>query len=310
MKRKLILLLSILLIILLTCPVAMAAEKVPVRIAIIDTGIRKNHIILNGANIAQGNNYVFSEEDTDDLVGHGTRIAGLILGSTDGTIKGIAPDAILVPLVYYSKYPSAVPKNGGVEAICQAIYDAVDLYDCQVINLSSGLTQPDDQLYEAVCYAEKKGVIVVSAVGNDNLINKGNIYYPAAYETVVGVGAANAALTGAADFSQCNESVLLLAPGENLIVPSIGSGENFETVSGTSYAAAQVAGLAAQLKELYPDMKPSDFRKIICVSCWDLGTPGYDTANGWGLMNRDAVLWAAGMGIVEGMGAKSHELSD
>ncbi|MEA4961001.1 Fervidolysin [bioreactor metagenome] len=287
MKRKILLLSLIMLITLLYSPAAAAAEETPVRIAIIDTGIRKNHTMLNGENIEQGENYAFPEDDTDDLVGHGTRIAGLILGSTDGTIKGTAPDTVLVPLVYYSRYPSAVPKNGGVEAICHAIYDAVDSYDCQVINISSGVTEPDDRLYEAICYAEKKGIIVISAMGNDNLTNKDCIYYPAAYETVVGVGAANADLTGAADFSQRNAGVLLLAPGENLIVPSIGSGEDFETVSGTSYAAAQVAGLAARLKALYPCMKPSDFRQIISLSCRDLGAPGYDTVTGWGLVDME-----------------------
>lgn len=288
MKRKMLLLLFIMFVVLLSCSVVMAAEEKPIRIAIIDTGIRKNHIMLKEANIAKGQNYVFPKDDTDDLVGHGTRIAGLILGSTDGTIEGIAPEAVLVPLVYYSRYPSAVPKNGGVESICQAIYDAVDCYDCQVINISSGVTKPEDRLYEAVCYAEKKGVIVISAVGNDNLINKDSIYYPAAYETVVGVGAANASLSGAADFSQQNTGVLLLAPGENLIVPSIRSGENFETVSGTSYAAAQMAGLAARLKALYPHMKPSDFRQILSISCQDMEAPGYDTITGWGLMDRNA----------------------
>ena len=285
MKRKMLLVSFIMTIILFASPAAAAVEETPVRIAIIDTGIRRNHIMIRAANIAQGKNYVFPEDDTDDLVGHGTRIAGLILGSTDGTIVGTAPDAVLVPLVYYSRYPSAVPKNGGVEAICQAIYDAIDSYDCQVINISSGVTKPDDRLYEAVCYAEKEGVIVLSAIGNDNLINSDRIYYPAAYETVVGVGAANADLIGAADFSQRNAGVLLLAPGENLIVPSIRGGEDFETVSGTSYASAQVAGLAARLKALHPYMKPSDFRQILSISCRDLEAPGYDNFTGWGLID-------------------------
>lgn len=289
MERKKILLYLTLLFCIFTNTITAAADKAPVRIALIDTGIWEEHAMLNHANIAQGFNYAFTEADTNDLVGHGTRIAGLILGSSDGTIKGIAPKAVLVPLVYYSRYPTAVPKNGGVEAICKAVYDAIDVYDCQVINISSGITRPDEKLYEAVSYAEKKGVIVVSAVGNDNQFNKDRVYYPAAYETVIGVGAANYALTDAADFSQRNTSVWLLAPGERLTVPSIRSGEDFETVSGTSYAAAQISGIAARLKAFYPDMKPSDFRKYISASCKDVGAKGYDTSTGWGIIDIDAL---------------------
>lgn len=294
MRKKTIVLSLAILLCILTNTITAAARQAPVRIALIDTGIREDHAMLNHAKIAQGFNYAFTEADTNDLVGHGTRVAGLILGSRDGTIKGTAPEAVLVPLVYYSRYPTAVPKNGGVEAICKAVYDAIDVYGCQVINISSGITGPDERLYEAVSYAEKRGVIVVSAVGNDNQYNKDRVYYPAAYETVIGVGAANSALTDAADFSQRNTSVRLLAPGEGLVVPSILSGEDFETVSGTSYAAAQISGLAARLKALNPDMKPSDFRNYLSASCRDLGAQGYDTATGWGIIDISALLPIAG----------------
>lgn len=294
MERKKIILSLVLLFCIFTNTIAADAEEAPVRIALIDTGIGEDHAMLNHANIAQGFNYAFTEADTNDLVGHGTRVAGLILGSTDGTIKGTAPEAVLVPLVYYSRYPTAVPKNGGVEAICKAVYDAIDVYGCQVINISSGVTQPDERLYEAVSYAEKKGVIVISAVGNDNQYNKDRVYYPAAYETVIGVGAANSALTDAADFSQRNTSVRLLAPGERLTVLSIRSGEDFEMASGTSYAAAQISGLAARFIDLNPEMKPSDFREYISTSCKDLGTQGYDTATGWGIIDINALLLIVG----------------
>lgn len=114
----------IIIIILLTAiyPVSASETQEAVRIAVIDTGIAEKHSMLDTTHIAQGKNYVFPEGGTDDLIGHGTRIAGLILGSTDG------------------KYPGTAP-------------DAVDKYHCQVINLSSGVSKPDDTLYKAICYA-------------------------------------------------------------------------------------------------------------------------------------------------------------
>ncbi len=292
MKRK-FLVLFVLVAFVLFSQAAAASEQAPVRIAVIDTGIRENLVMLEGATIEKGMNYAFKGESTHDLIGHGTRIAGLILGSSDGTLTGVAPDAVLVPLVYCSRYPTGVPQNGGIDAICQAIYDAIDLYGCQVINISSGVTKPDDRLFKAISYAEEKGVIVVSAVGNDHLLKPEHIYYPAAYETVVGVGAANTGLSAAAPFSQRSTGVSVLAPGQDLKVLSIRSGEPFELASGTSYAAAQVAGVAAWLMARYPDLKPSDFRQILSKSCLDLEAPGYDSATGWGLLDAEAALKAA-----------------
>ena len=272
---------------------AAASEQAPVRIAIIDTGIREHHVMLEGTAIEQGVNYAFKGATTHDLIGHGTRIAGLILGSSDGTLKGTAPDAVLVPLVYYSKYPSGVRQNGGIDAICQAMYDAIDVYGCQVINISSGVTKPDERLFKAISYAEEKGVIVVSAAGNDHLYKPEHVYYPAAYETVVGVGAANTDLSGAAPFSQRSKGVMLIAPGQDLKVLSIRSGEHFEIASGTSYAAAQVAGLAARLKAAWPNMTPADFRQLLQSTSVDLDEPGYDSATGWGLLDTEAILLSA-----------------
>ncbi len=293
MKKITLFVILILVILSIFSQAAAASEQTPVRIAIIDTGIRENHAMLENANIEEGMNYAFKGKTTNDLIGHGTRIAGLILGSSDGTLKGTAPDAVLVPLVYYSKYPSGVPQNGGIEAICQAVYDAVDVYNCRIINISSGITKPDERLYKAICYAEEKDVIVVSAVGNENLTHPDRSYYPAAYETVIGVGAANTSLKEAADFSQRSQGVMLIAPGQDLNVLSIRGGGDFELASGTSYAAAQVTGVVARLMVRYPDLKPSDFRQILRNSCQDLEAPGYDSATGWGLLDPEAALKAA-----------------
>jgi len=247
----------------------------PVKIALIDTGVRLDRL-PKGARVEAGRNYVFEGGDTTDRVGHGTRIAGIILG--------IAPDVTLVPLVYYSRYPSGVPTNGGIAAICRAIYDAIDVYGCRVVNLSSGVGVDDPNLRDAVRYAEEKGVIVVSAVGNDRAKDADRVFYPAAYDTVVGVGAVGAALE-AAPFSQVNGSVLVVAPGTDLEVPSIREGSTTEKVSGTSYAAAYVAACAALLVSAHPDITPEDFREVLKVAAQDLGEAGYDQAFGWGLID-------------------------
>lgn len=250
-----------------------------VSVALIDTGVETKYIDEN--RVLSGENYV--SEKNGDEVGHGTRIASLILGAAydDECITDLAPNASVVPLVYYTKYSSGVPMNGGVEAICSGIYDAVDKYGCRVIIISSGITYSDADLEAAVRYAEEHNVIVISAAGNE-----GNnvLYYPASVPTVIGVGSVDKNLV-VSEFSQRNEGVMVAAIGEDLYAASIKNGIGFEEISGTSYACAYVGALAARLLGLYPDMTPGQFRWLIQNTATDLGDLGYDAQTGFGLIN-------------------------
>ncbi len=251
----------------------------PVSVALIDTGVDTTYIDEN--RIHSGENYV--SDKSGDKVGHGTRIASLMVGASndDEFITDLAPNASIVPLVYYTKYPSGVPMNGGVEAICSGIYDAVDKYGCAVIIISSGITGPDENLEKAVLYAEEKGVIIISAAGNEG---NSTSYYPALYPTVVGVGSVDENMM-VSDFSQRNEGVMVVAPGEDLYAASIRSGIAFEKISGTSYSCAYVGALASRLLGAYPDMTPVQFRWLMQNTVTDLGVLGYDTESGFGLIN-------------------------
>ena len=113
------------------------AHAASVRIGVIDTGVKEKEGIIDGEKILDGKNYVLGG-GTDDEVGHGTRVASLIIGSADGEIVSPCSESAIVPLVYYTKLASGAVLNGGIESICNAIYDAVDIYDCQIINISSG----------------------------------------------------------------------------------------------------------------------------------------------------------------------------
>lgn len=173
-------------------------NKTPVTVAVIDTGVDEDNPVLDHTKILPGKSYVEGESSSDDRIGHGTAVAGIILD--------YAPDAHIAPLMYYTAYASGVPRNGGIPAVCKAIYDAVDHYQCKIINLSSGILSENNELKAAVDYAEANNVIVVSAVGNDNKTASGRVYYPAAYDTVIGVGAVDAE-NKITDFSQRNKSV-------------------------------------------------------------------------------------------------------
>lgn len=267
------------------------AGTAEIKIALIDSGIRENDLRIDKDKILDGKNYVFEGAGTNDLLGHGTTLASIILGAASENMKieAITEHVSVVPLVCFSRYPSGVPANSGIEGLCRAIYDAVDLYGCRIINMSSGMDKDCPELKKAVEYAEKKGVIFISAAGNSNAGAPERVFYPAAYETVIGVGSVNSEGQVSA-FSQRNTSVLVTAPGENLDVVAPSDKKNYKKVSGTSYAASYVTSLAAFLLYEHPGMTPEEFRQILKSSSKDLGEPGYDTSYGWGLIDVKAAL--------------------
>lgn len=268
-----------------------------VRVAFIDSGISTKHI--DPVQVYEGKNYVFPFQDTEDRDGHGTATAGMMLGSSKLGLEGSCPDALAIPLVIHDRYPSGVSRVGDVYIMCEAIYDAVDVFGCRIINISMGIPVESDELRLAMEYAEEKGVVVVSAVGNDNLSNPNREYYPAVYNTVIGVGAVDNSFDGyvVADFSH-RKGVSVLSRGAS--VKTVTNRNDVEPIirSGTSYACAYVAGLCAQLLMDSPWLTPAQVRALLYVSAQDLGIPGVDIESGWGVVginNLNSQLVTRGM---------------
>lgn len=209
------------------------------RIAVIDTGFSTKAIPEE--NIIEGRNYLNPEASTEDTFGHGTAVASIIL-QTD-------PDAQLVPLVD-SAYEDGKITQVDADELAQIIRDAVDVYGCQVINLSAGLQKDEADVQSAVQYAQKCGVLIVASAGNDYLEQGEMKHYPAAYESVFAVGALNADGTTVADFSQRGDWVNGYEIGEQVSFLAL-SGAAKEG-DGTSYAAAKVSAQAAVLWKEHP----------------------------------------------------------
>lgn len=254
-----------------------------VRIALIDSGCADDGGWLAKGQIAPGQNYVFGTTNTLDLIGHGTQVTSILLGANSAgrELVGFSQTATLVPLVWISKYASGVLANGGVEALAAAVRDAVDLHRCRVVNVSSGLTRDEPLLRDAIAYAEEKGAVVIAAVGNSNLYAASAVYYPAAYESVLGVGSVDGDLQ-VSSWSQRNQSVLLTAPGEGVYALTKAK---LKSVSGTSFAAAHATAAVARLLSDYPELSPQEVRSLLERSARDLGDAGYDTSYGHGLID-------------------------
>ena len=134
-----------------------------VKVGIIDTGIDFNHPDLFGygpsGKVFGGYNYVNTNEKPLDTNGHGTEVAGII--GADGNFSGMAPKSQL-----FSYKVSSTGEAVSSEAIIQAIAQAID-DKMNVINISLGVNRTNDGLENAVDEAVKKGIVVVTAAGNN-----------------------------------------------------------------------------------------------------------------------------------------------
>lgn len=258
-------------------------ESGAVRIAIIDTGI--STAAISAQNLDVGRNYILPNVSTEDTIGHGTAVAAIIAGSKSAGVTGISPEAVLVPLAYYSKATEGTSVKGDLPMLAQIIRDAVDVYGCRIINISSGAGIDTPTLRDAVAWAEQCGVLVVSSAGNDG---DGTTYFPGAFPTVLCVGTANTAKDGPALFSNRHSSVDLLAPGIRLATANP-KGEAV-TVNGTSYSTAWVTAVAASLLNVDPSLTPHQLRQLLCNTARDICSEGFDTLSGWGIVDPSAAM--------------------
>lgn len=288
MKQKKWLLLLLTSLLLSSCGTQTAGEipeTVTVRIAILDSGI--STMAVNSESLEEGLNGIRPFSDTEDTTGHGTAVASIIVGSESAGIEGICPQAVLIPLVYCEKDYLGRTVNADAETVGELIRDAVDTFQCDIINISAASAKDDSSLRSAVEYAVEQGVIVVTCAGNTNLTTPDNVYYPGAYDGVICVGAVNPQ-GEVSDFSQRGEYLDFVAPGEEL--PAATMEGELTTVAGTSFSAAYVTGVIADLLSDEPDLSrqqeelPQKLMELLKQRARDIGRPGWDPDSGWGVL--------------------------
>lgn len=241
-----------------------------------------------------GNEYVVTKPV--DPLGYGTAVAGIIAGQghdDDQLMKSVAPEAKILSIKVFGEGEQTSEFN--VLAALHAIQQINANGDRLRIH---GVVVPVFVQWDAVNYAcgpvcvevdrlVNSGVVVVAPVGDrafdreNNVSREGGIFDPANAELAISVGATHRWLPqiyGASYFSSRGPTADgrrkpdLLAPGEKISTCANDFGP-YQVKDGTSYAAAHVAGAAAALLSLQPDLigKPLKVKEILLRTAVDLG---------------------------------------
>lgn len=257
-------------------------------VAIIDTGVQLQHPVLAPLLTAARIDFVDGDDEPDDVfddgtnygAGHGTHVAGII--------HMVAPEAQIMPIRVLD-----TDGRGYSAVVAEAVLFALE-NGANVINLSLGMPYESDLLEDVIGEAAEEGVVVVAAAGNLSNMQE---QYPAATECVVGVTAVDAGRIKA-DFANFGNWLLLSAPGVGIhsTLPVDGYG----SWSGTSMATPFVAGQAALLLSMNPDLNAVQVVDLMGGTAENLNpyNPGYPNQLGLGLIDIVASLNSLQAGII------------
>lgn len=247
-----------------------------IKVAVVDSGISSHEDLV----IAGGVSFVDYTTSYQDDNGHGTHVAGIIRASDNGFgIKGVASEVDLYAVKSINQNGSAY-LSSIIAGIDWAITNKMD-----IINLSLS-TQSDSISFQNILdKAFEQGILIVAASGNDGTGSGDTVDYPARYSSVIGVGAIDQQ-NRLASFSSTGPNVELVAPGVSVLSTYLNG--SYARLNGTSMATPFVSGYLALLKQAYPSLTNKQLRSILINNAQDLGTPGFDTLYGNGLVKANS----------------------
>jgi subtilisin family serine protease len=299
----------------------------PVVVGVIDTGLDWHHADIAWDNIwnnpgeiadngidDDGNGFVDDVIGWDfyangpkpwDHDGHGTFVSGVIAAAwNDQGIAGINPHAKIMVLKALNNFG-----HSRASYLSRALVYAAD-NGADIVNMSVGGEGITDAERAAVEYAVARGVLIVVAAGNS-----------AVDVDTFGIAGLDGVLTVAstdmegqrAVFSNWGAGVDIAAPGMEVLSlrarrtdlllglvdvtyepgeAYVGDDRRYYRVSGTSFSAPIVTGVASLLKSHNPELTATDIKRILINSALDVGQPGPDNLTGAGIVDAIAALQA------------------
>lgn len=289
-----------------------------VTVAVIDDGVERNHEdlsgnVLNGYTIRNSTGYGEPQNhDQYDPKAHGTACAGIIAAKNNQIgIRGIASGSKILPVNIVPDYPD-YDDVSNIE-LSNAIRWAYPRAD--ILNFSLIIQQDDDDIISAINDAltygrNGKGCVIVASAGNSGSLAS-DVARPGRYNGVIAVGAvlSDGAIWA---WSQGGNNLDLVAPGGyfvgqgNIVTTDrmatngyVNYSNYTNTFGATSASCAEVSGIAALMLSVNSNLTSTQVRNALRSTATDMGTAGFDTTYGYGLVNAaKAVLSVKSLSIV------------
>jgi subtilisin len=256
-----------------------AHHAVNADIAVLDTGVDLKHPDLD---VAGGVDCVPGTDSYDDQRGHGTHIAGIVAAKDNGFgVVGVAPGARIwaVRVLDAAGDGSLATLTCGIDWVT-AHASIIEVANMSLIGVDTDRGCGDAGLHEAICKSVAAGVVYTVAAGND--ATDSSHFSPASFPEVITVGALadydgkpgglagepkdcpGGPDDGFASFSNYGPNVALIAPG--VCIRSTWMNSGYATLTGTSQAAAHVAGAVALYRAAHPLATPAQVRAALIAA--------------------------------------------
>lgn len=190
-----------------------------------------------------GWNFVNNNNNIKDTQGHGTHIAGIIIGHKMNNTHGVSLNAKVMVIKFYDPH---MDKTTSIENSIRALEYAVKM-KANIINYSGGGNESSPLEKHWIQQAEAQNILLVAAAGNGQSDNDKGGFYPASYglSNIISVTAHDqkSEILPSSNFGKT--SVQIAAPGKDIYSTTINN--KFGLMTGTSQATAFVSGVAAEI---------------------------------------------------------------
>ncbi|MBQ4176022.1 MAG: S8 family serine peptidase, partial [Lachnospiraceae bacterium] len=277
-----------------------AASADPIRIAVVDSGVRKTHELLSGLIDSQyEKDFVDNDDDASDTYSHGTFVAGIIAQC----VKDLGNIRIVPVRVMSGKGVETTAFVRGIRHIAGKVNytngtsgyrKRADVMNLSIVSTAASTSQ---YLTEYIANAARSGCTVVIAAGNSG--GDASNYPPA--------NITDAQSPGTIIVSSCSQSgepvvnfatgpgsnygdtVDISAPGVDLTSCDLTSDTAYRSGSGTSYSAPYVSAAAALVMAAYPSATPAQIESVLTESAAQLN----NSTGRWygsGILNLRALI--------------------
>jgi len=247
-----------------------------VLVAVIDSMIDAGHPDLQNV-VAAAFDATGSADKPDN---HGTGIAGVI--AARGKLTGVAP---AVKILAVHAFPASGADGNSMNILKGLDWSAKQ--NAAIVNMSF-TGAPDEEVRIMLKGLRTHGAVLIAAAGNAG--PQSRPLYPAAYPEVIAVTA-----TDVEDklFKMANRGthIAVAAPGVDVLAAAPNGG--YQMTTGTSFAAAQVSGVAALILDRNRKLDAAAVRRILMSTAHDLGPSGHDDQFGSGLVDALAAIMQA-----------------